>query len=46
MRTATLNRELAKSHEVAEKMTFPITALGLIFMVLLLVPALLRIIGQ
>lgn len=45
MRTAMLNDELAAANAVGEKMTIPMSLLGVVFLVILIVPALLRMIG-
>jgi hypothetical protein len=45
MRTAMLNTELAKANEVAERMSIPMSLLGVIFLAILVVPALLRVMG-
>ncbi|MBB2892167.1 type II secretion system F family protein [Flexivirga oryzae] len=45
MRTAMLNSELAKANEVGERMSIPMSLLGVIFMALLIAPALLRVVG-
>ena len=43
MRTAMLNTEKAKANEVAERMSIPMSLLGVIFLAILLTPALLRV---
>ena len=45
MRAAMLNAELAKANEVGERMSIPMSMLGVIFMAILVAPALLRVIG-
>jgi Flp pilus assembly protein TadB len=45
MRSAMLNAELAKANEVGERMSIPMSLLGVIFLAILIAPALLRIIG-
>jgi hypothetical protein len=45
MRSAMLNAELAKANEVGERMSIPMSILGVIFLALLICPALLRILG-
>lgn len=45
MRTAMLNAELAKANEVGEKMSIPMSLLGVIFMAILVAPSLLRVVG-
>ena len=45
MRGAMLNSELAKANEIGERMSIPMSLLGVIFMALLIAPALLRVIG-
>jgi Flp pilus assembly protein TadB len=45
MRTAMLTTEKAKANEVAERMSIPMSLLGVIFLAILLTPALLRVIG-
>ena len=45
MRAAMLAGELAKANEVSERMTIPMSLLGVIFFALLIAPALLRIVG-
>ena len=45
MRSAMLNTELAKANEVGERMSIPMSMLGVIFLAILIAPALLRIIG-
>ncbi|HMM96121.1 type II secretion system F family protein [Phycicoccus sp.] len=44
-RTAMLTAEKAKAAEVAERMTIPMSLLGVIFLAILVAPALLRVIG-
>ncbi|MGZ6583124.1 MAG: type II secretion system F family protein [Solirubrobacteraceae bacterium] len=46
MRTAMLNDELAQANAVGERMTIPSSLLGVIFMALLIAPALLRMFNQ
>ena len=43
MRTAMLNDEVALSNAVGEKMSIPMSLLGVIFLVILVTPALLRV---
>jgi len=45
MRAAMLNTEKARANEVAERMTIPMSLLGVIFLAILVTPALLRVIG-
>ena len=45
MRTAMLNTEKARANEVAERMTIPMSLLGVIFLAILVAPALMRVIG-
>ncbi len=45
MRSATLNAELAKANEVGERMTIPMSLLGVIFLAILVAPSLLRVLG-
>lgn len=45
MRTAMLNTEKARANEVAERMTIPMSLLGVIFLAILVTPALLRVMG-
>ena len=45
IRSAMLSSELAKANEVAERMSMPMSLLGVIFMAILIAPALLRVIG-
>ena len=45
MRTAMLTAEKAKANEVAERMSIPMSLLGVIFLAILLTPALLRVMG-
>jgi len=45
MRTAMLNTEKAKANEVAERMSIPMSLLGVIFLAILVAPALLRVTG-
>jgi Flp pilus assembly protein TadB len=45
MRTAMLNDEIAEANAVGERMTIPASLLGVIFMALLIAPALLRMSG-
>lgn len=46
MRTAELNSALAEANATGERLSIPMSTLGLIFMVILVTPALLRIIGS
>jgi hypothetical protein len=45
MRAAMLTAELAKANEVGERMSIPMSLLGVIFMAILVAPALLRVMG-
>lgn len=45
MRTAMLNAELAKANEVGERMSIPMSLLGVIFLAILVAPSLLRVLG-
>lgn len=45
MRSAMLNAELAQANAVGEKMSIPMSILGVLFMAMLVTPALLRVIG-
>ena len=45
MRTAMLNAELARANEIGEKMSIPMSLLGVIFMAILVAPSLLRVMG-
>ncbi|HET7477086.1 MAG TPA: type II secretion system F family protein [Dermatophilaceae bacterium] len=45
MRTAMLTSEKAKANEMGEKMSIPMSLLGVIFLAILVAPALLRVIG-
>lgn len=45
MRSAMLTSEKAKANEVGEKMSIPMSLLGVIFLAILVAPALLRVIG-
>jgi len=45
MRSAMLNAELAKANAVGERMSIPMSMLGVIFLAILIGPALLRIVG-
>jgi hypothetical protein len=45
MRAAMLNAELTKANEVGERMSIPMSLLGVIFMAILVAPALLRVMG-
>lgn len=45
LRAAMLNAELAKANEIGERMSIPMSLLGVIFMALLVAPALLRVMG-
>ncbi|NHA68230.1 type II secretion system F family protein [Phycicoccus flavus] len=45
IRTALLSAEKARASEVAERMTIPMSLLGVIFLAILVAPALLRVIG-
>ena len=46
MRTAELNSALADANATGERMSIPMSALGLIFMAILVAPSLLQIIGS
>ena len=45
MRTAALNAALADANAVGERMSIPMSTLGLVFMAMLIAPALLRVLG-
>ena len=45
MRTAMLTSEKARGNEIGEKMSIPMSLLGVIFLAILVAPALLRVIG-
>lgn len=45
IRTAMLNAELAKANEVGERMSIPMSLLGVIFLAILVAPSLLRVLG-
>jgi Flp pilus assembly protein TadB len=45
MRAAMLNAELAKANEIGERMSIPMSILGVIFLAMLICPALLRLLG-
>lgn len=45
MRAALQNQELAHANAVGEKLTMPMSALGIVFLTILIVPALLRVVG-
>lgn len=45
MRSAMLTDELAEANAIGEKMSIPMSVLGVIFLVILVAPALLRVIG-
>ena len=45
LRAAMLNNELAKANEVGERMSIPMSLLGVIFLAILVAPSLLRILG-
>jgi len=45
MRSAMLNAELAKANEIGERMSIPMSILGVIFLAMLIGPALLRLLG-
>ena len=45
MRTAMLTAEKAKANEVGERMSIPMSLLGVIFLAILITPALLRVMG-
>jgi hypothetical protein len=45
IRSAMLNAELAKANEIGERMSIPMSILGVIFLALLICPALLRLLG-
>ena len=46
MRTAMLNDEKAKANAVGERMSIPLSLLGVIFMAMLVAPSLLRMFGR
>ena len=45
MRTAMLNHEKARANEVGERMSIPMSLLGVIFLAILVAPAILRVMG-
>jgi Flp pilus assembly protein TadB len=45
MRATMLNAELAKANEIGERMSIPMSILGVIFLAMLICPALLRLLG-
>lgn len=45
MRTAMLNDDLSEANAIGEKMSIPMSMLGVIFLVILVAPALLRVMG-
>ncbi len=45
MRTSMLNAELGRANEIGEKMSIPMSLLGVIFMGILVAPSLLRVLG-
>ena len=45
MRAAMLNHEKAKANEIGERMSIPMSLLGVIFLAILVAPALLRVMG-
>ena len=45
MRAAMLNAELAEANEIGERMSIPMSILGVIFLAMLICPALLRLLG-
>ncbi|MDN5565060.1 MAG: hypothetical protein L0G49_15100 [Luteococcus sp.] len=45
MRSALLSQDLAHANAVGEKLTIPMSALGITFITILIVPALLRVVG-
>ena len=45
LRTAMLNEELAKANATGERMSMPMSLLGVVFMVILVAPSLLRVMG-
>ena len=45
MRAAMLNTEKAKANEIGERMSIPMSLLGVIFLAILVAPALLRVMG-
>jgi Flp pilus assembly protein TadB len=45
LRSAMLHAELTKANEIGERMSFPMSILGVIFLALLVTPALLRLLG-
>ena len=46
MRTAMLNVEKARAAEISERMTLPMSLLGMVFLAILITPALLRVMGS
>jgi hypothetical protein len=46
MRTAMLNVEKARAAEISERMTLPMSLLGMVFLAILITPALLRVRGS
>jgi len=45
MRSAMLHAELARANEIGEKLSIPMSVLGVVFLVILIAPALLRVTG-
>ena len=45
LRSAVLNDELTKANAIGERMSIPMSGLGVVFMVILVTPALLRVLG-
>ena len=45
MRSATLHAELARANEIGEKLSIPMSVLGVVFLIILIAPALLRVTG-
>jgi hypothetical protein len=40
-----LNAELARANEASEKLSIPMSILGMVFLAILITPALLRVVG-
>ena len=45
LRAAMLNAELARANEASEKLSIPMSLLGMVFLAILITPALLRVVG-
>ena len=45
LRAAMLNAELARANEASEKLSIPMSILGMVFLAILITPALLRVVG-